>query len=71
MKGPIEYLIDLYDHEYMYYRWYLHRRVIFSNFKLKDLKPSNHTIDIFGNNDNENIIQLLYTSTVIGSAIGK
>ena len=70
MRGPVEFVMDLYDHEFQYYRWFIHRRLLFSEIKAEDVKQY-ISYNIFSNKDYENVGQLLSQSTLTGLSAGK
>jgi hypothetical protein len=65
MRGPFELLGDLYDYQYNYYRWFVHRRLVFSDISatkvLNDLR-----FNIFRNKDYENINRVVGQTTLCG-----
>merc|ERR1712127_1152771 len=69
MRNPLEVAADLYDYQYQYLRWFLHRRVTFNDVSAADVKDS-LGVNIFANNDAENVAQLVTTSTAAGAALG-
>ncbi len=70
MKSPIEFLADLYDYQYEYYRWFIHRRHIFGESTLESFKET-YGMNIFENNDSENVGKLVTNTTLFGAAVGK
>jgi hypothetical protein len=70
MRNPIEFVMDLYDHEFQYYRWFIHRRLLFSEIKSEDMKQYIN-YNIFSNKDHENVGQLLSQTTLMGLSAGK
>ena len=70
MRNPIEFVMDLYDHEFQYYRWFIHRRLLFSEIKFSDLKQY-ISYNIFAHNDYENVGNLLTQTTLTGLSAGK
>jgi hypothetical protein len=69
MKSPIEFLGDLYDYQYEYYRWFIHRRNIFGESTLENFKET-YGMNIFENNDSENVGKLVTNTTLFGVAAG-
>ncbi len=69
MRGPIEFLADLYDYQYEYFRWFMHRRHIFSEVTLDNFRE-NYKINVFANNDSENVGKLVLNTTLLGFASG-
>lgn len=69
MRSPAEFIGDLYDYQYQYYRWFLHRRVLFSDTKIEDFKNF-ASYDIFREDDRENVGQLVTETTMLGAAGG-
>ncbi len=69
MKNPFEYLADLYDYHYQYARWFVHRRLLFSDLTVEKLKEQN-MVNIFENKDNENVGLMIKGSTFYGFAAG-
>jgi hypothetical protein len=69
MKNPLDYVFDWYDYQYQYYRWYLHRRLIFSELSSDSLKKE-LKYNIFENKDHENVDKLIQQSTTVGFAAG-
>lgn len=65
MRGPLEFIGDMYDYHYQYYRWFLHRRLLFSELKAEDIKESIQ-YNIFAHNDQENVSKLLTQTTLTG-----
>ena len=71
MKTISEFFADLYDHNYQYLRWYVHRRVLFSEEKADDVDRIANRYSIFKNKDYENIHALGKETTLIGAVLGK
>lgn len=69
MRGPLELLGDAYDYHYDYYRWFAHRRFIFSEYSLESLRKD-MTFNIFRNKDSENVGSLVKQTTLIGGSLG-
>ena len=69
MKNPLEVLGDLYDYQFQYYRWFLHRRVLFSETSLDDVKKFS-TYSIFKEDDRENVSSLVTQTTMLGASAG-
>lgn len=69
MRNPFEFLADLYDYNYQYYRWFAHRRLIFSDITIESLKKD-LKYNIFENNDSENVGKLVKQTTLIGFTVG-
>lgn len=69
MRNPFEFLADLYDYNYQYYRWFAHRRLVFSDITPESLKKE-FKFNIFENNDSENVGKLVKQTTLIGLSVG-
>lgn len=69
MRGPTEIIGDLYDYNFQYYRWFLHRRLLFSELKAEDVKQA-ITYNIFSENDHNNVGKLLQQTTLTGFSAG-
>lgn len=69
MRNPFEFIADLYDYNYQYYRWFGHRRMIFSELSAESLKAE-FKFNIFENNDSENIGKLVKQTTILGFSAG-
>ncbi|CAF0794468.1 unnamed protein product [Brachionus calyciflorus] len=69
MRNPFELIADLYDYQYQYYRWFVHRRILFSEMTLDSLKQD-FRFNIFENKDYENIGSLVKQTTLIGFGTG-
>ena len=69
MRSPFEFIGDLYDYHYNYYRWYIHRRLIFSDYSWEQLKKDT-TFNVFRNNDAENVGALITKTTLLGLSAG-
>ena len=69
MRSPVEFVGDLYDYNYQYYRWFLHRRVLFSDAKVEDFKKF-ASYDIFREDDRENVGLLVTETTMLGATGG-
>lgn len=69
MRTPMEFVGDLYDYQYQYYRWFLHRRVVFSELSSDDFKKF-ASYKIFKEDDRENVGSLVTQTTLIGSTAG-
>lgn len=69
MRSPFELLADLYDYHFNYYRYYLHRRLLFSEISEETIKRD-FKYNIFENNDSENVGDLVKQTTLIGFSLG-
>ena len=69
MRGPLEFIGDMYDYHYQYYRWFLHRRLLFSELKAEDIKESIQ-YNIFAHDDRENVGKLITQTTLTGLSAG-
>jgi hypothetical protein len=69
MKNPFEYLADLYDYHFQYARWFVHRRLLFSDLSVEKLKEQN-IVNLFENKDNENVGMMIKSSTIYGLGAG-
>ena len=70
MRGPFEVLADAYDYHFQYYRWFVNRRLLFSEIST-DTIHEKLGFNIFMNKDYENIDQLVGKSTFLGFTSGK
>lgn len=69
MRNPFELLGDFYDYHLQYYRWFLHRRLLFSDINAETLKKE-FKFNIFENKDHENVGSLVKQSSLIGLSLG-
>lgn len=69
MRGPFEFLGDLFDYQYNYYRNYAHRRLIFSDYTWEQFYEDTH-FNVFRNNDAENVGKLIRQTTLVGLGAG-
>ncbi len=60
---------DFYDYHLQYYRWFLHRRLVFSEFDSNELKRLT-SYQIMKNDDRANIGSLLSQTTLLGASAG-
>lgn len=66
MRNPFEIVGDLYDRTYNYYRWYIHRRFLFSDISSTDDVLNAVRFNIFANKDYENVGRLVTQTTLLG-----
>lgn len=69
MRGPVEFLADMWDYHYHHYRYYLHRRLIFSEISSESIKKDLQ-FNIFKNSDSENVERVVTQTTLIGLSSG-
>lgn len=69
MRNPLEVIGDLYDYQFQYYRWFLHRRVLFSESSFDDVKKFS-SYSIFKEDDRENVSSLVAQTTMLGASAG-
>ena len=69
MRGPFEFIGDLYDYHFNYYRWFIHRRLIFSDLSWEQLYKDTR-FNIFRNNDADNVGPLIQKTTLLGFFTG-
>ena len=69
MRGPLEIMGDAYDYQYQYFRYYVFRRLIFSETTTEDVKKT-LKFNIFRNNDSENVGELVSKTTFLGLSAG-
>ncbi len=69
MRNPIEFVSDLYDYNLQYYRWFMHRRLLFSEITAEDVKNS-VKYDFLANKDYENVGKLITQTTFTGVSAG-
>jgi hypothetical protein len=69
MRNPIEFVSDLYDYNLQYYRWFMHRRLLFSEITADDVKNS-VKYDFLANKDYENVGKLITQTTLTGVSAG-
>ena len=71
MRNPVEIVRDLYDYQYQQFRWYLHRRLLFSGIgQNKEGGENFFQPRFFRFNDREDSEKLMAAGAVIGSAFG-
>ena len=70
MRGPFEVLADLYDYQFQYYRYYINRRISFTEITPDSIIKQTINYNIFKNKDYENINSLVTRSTLAGLSIG-
>ena len=70
MRNPLEIIGDFYDHQGEYYRWFVYRRLLFSEMTFESVR-SNFKFNIFENNDSQNVSKLIKQTTYLGLSIGK
>ena len=69
MKTPQEVIGDLYDYHFQYYRWFLHRRVLFSESSWDDVKNAT-SYKIMKSDDRENVGPLVTQTALLGTTAG-
>lgn len=69
MRNPLEVAADLYDYQYQYVRWFLHRRVIFNEVSAREVKDD-MSVNLFANDDSQNVAKMVTTSTTYGAFLG-
>ena len=70
MRTPFEILADFYDYQYQYFRYYLHRRLVFGDVTPYKIFMDEMRFNIFKNKDGENVGRMIGQTTLLGFVFG-